>query len=264
MVECAIYGSYAKALGNLYVRDLTPGTIQKWLLGLKRTNGKRKGEALSPTTARHALNAVRTVLDFGVEMDYLEKNPARSQSVRPKELVKRTIRPFETWQEVFLVAGKAGDHGPTIRFACGSGLREGEWIALRWEDVDFRSGECHVRQTVSDGVSVPTAPGGGMVNATNFRNRVFYPALDAAELSRRWPSECRHTYATLSISARPDLLAWVSKQMGHKTPETTMRFYRAWLPREDSANVDAMNDAIEAALDSTGPETAPLAEGSEE
>ena len=54
----------------------------------------------------------------------------------------------------------------------------------------------------------------------------------------------RHTFATLTISARPELLAWVSKQMGHTTPDTTMRYYRAWLPREDDSNVTASASTV--------------------
>jgi hypothetical protein len=52
----------------------------------------------------------------------------------------------------------------------------------------------------------------------------------------------------LSIAARPDLLAWVSRQMGHKTIDTTVRYYKAWLPSEDTANVAAMDAAIDVAL----------------
>jgi integrase len=276
--------TYSKPLDDLYVRDLTPETIQTWLLGLRRTTGKRKGEPLHPTTVSHALNALRLVLDFGMEQEYLEKNPARSRVVRPPRAPKRKITPFESWKEVLAVAKAAGGRDDAlIRFACGTGMREQEWQALDWSDVEIKERRVHVRQTVSDGEIVPTAktdgslrtitlnkialdalrdlephrfqaglvfraPKGGMVDATNWRNRVFYPALDTAGLARRWPKEMRHTFATLSIAARPDLLAWVSRQMGHTTIDTTVRYYKAWLPSEDATNVAAMDAAIDVAL----------------
>jgi integrase len=293
--------TYSKPLDSVYVRDMTPAVVQRWLVGLKRTRGKRKGEALTPTTQRHALNVLRLVLDFGVEMQYLERNPARSRSVRPSRMRARTIRPLTSWQEVFLVADKAGGKdGALIRFACASGLRPQEWQALPWTDVSFRDNECRVWETVSNGEVVEgqgkteaslrtvklnkiamdalrdlgadrlkgglvfRSPTGGRIDLTNWRNRVFYPALDAAGLTRRWPSEMRHTYATLSISARPELLAWVSKQMGHTNIKTTTQKYRAWLPHEDTDNVAAINAAIEESLNRDRPKSDPLEDASEQ
>jgi integrase len=46
---------------------------------------------------------------------------------------------------------------PALRFALGTGVRRGELLALRWQDVDFDRGRVHIRRTLrpSGGTKVP-------------------------------------------------------------------------------------------------------------
>lgn len=186
------------------------------------------------------------------------------------------VRPFESWEEVHAVAGKAGDFGPLVRFACATGLRPEEWIALQWNDIDLTARTCRVHRTFTAGalshdaktaaalrsVALQAAaldalaelprplrssqlvfPGtrGGHLNLGNFRRRVWYPALDAAELERRPLYQMRHTYATLALAAGARI-EWVSRQMGHRDIRTTLRFYARFLPEVDERNL-ALLDA---------------------
>jgi integrase len=158
------------------------------------------------------------------------------------------VRPFESWGEVHAVAGKANELGPLIRFACATGLRPEEWIAPQWNDIDTAARTCRVHRTYTAGAlshDAKTAAGlrsvtlqataldalkelprrlrssqlvfpgarGGHLNLGNFRGRVRYPALDAAELERRPLYQMRHTYATLALAAGARI-EWVSRQMG--------------------------------------------------
>ena len=91
------------------------------------------------------------------------------------------------------------------------------------------------------------APKGGYINLDNWRRRVWKVALDSAGHDHRPLYQCRHTFATLALSAGADLY-WVSKQLGHRDIRTTLKFYARFQPAVDTRNLDLLNafDAIAA------------------
>jgi integrase len=259
------------AFGPTYVRDLVPDQLAAWNTGL----------TVGPTTKGNALRAMRQILRFGVECGFLEKNPAAIKAPRP---ARRRIKPFESWEEVEAVAAAAGRYGPLIRFACATGLRPQEWMALEWQTIDFNRKELRVEQTVRSGKieqaaktegSLRTvrlvaaaldalrsldrpiagglifpAPEGGLVHLSNHRKRVWRPALRAAGVEYRALDNTRHTYATLAIAAGIPV-EYVSKQLGHKSLETTLRHYKRWLPVEDDRYTELF-DAFTAQASQSG------------
>jgi integrase len=52
----------------------------------------------------------------------------------------------------------------------------------------------------------------------------------------------RHTDATLKLS-KGDSLNEVSKVMGHSSSGITYRTYYKWLPKENTTNIDELDDA---------------------
>jgi integrase len=128
--------------GAARVRDLRPDQISAWLhdLGYK------------PKTRQHILGAMRQVLSAGVEWGFLERNPARSTAVRGPRKGEPDVRPFHSWSEVERMAASAGGYGPLVVFACATGLRPEEWIALQWQDLDLRNGFVSVNKVCVDGV----------------------------------------------------------------------------------------------------------------
>jgi integrase len=68
-------------------------------------------------------------------------------SARPQS----DVGPFESWEEVENVAGRAGLYGPIIVWACATGMRPEEWAALRWGDIDLRAKTRRVSQVIVEG-----------------------------------------------------------------------------------------------------------------
>ncbi len=64
---------------------------------------------------------------------------------------------------------------------------------------------------------------------TNFLRRVWYKVQDAAKVRRRTPHDLRHSWASHMLAAGADL-AYVSAQLGHANPATTLRIYAHWVP----------------------------------
>jgi integrase len=123
------------------VRHLMPDQIGRWLNNLP----------VGTKTRQHALAAMRQVLSAGVVWGYLEVGPARPEAVKAPPSMAPDVRPFESWDEVHAVAGRAREFGPLIRFACATRLRPEKWIALQWNDIDTAARTCRVHRTFTAG-----------------------------------------------------------------------------------------------------------------
>jgi integrase len=134
-----------------------------------------------------------------------------------------------------------------IGFAMNSGLRQGEQFGLRWQYVDLTNRVLTVPHSKHGGARhvplndtavailralpsrfqsrwvFPSAPGNTPLNATNFRDRVFNPAVRRAGIEDfRW-HDLRHTFASRLAMAFVDLNT-IRELMGHKTLTMTLRY----------------------------------------
>jgi integrase len=98
-----------------------------------------------------------------------------------------------------------------------------------------------------------TAPEGGPLRYSNFRNRVFDPAVKAAGLGGLGitPHKLRHTAASLAIAAGADVKV-VQLMLGHKSAAMTLDVYgHLWPDRLDEV-ADALDMGRAAALAKVG------------
>lgn len=70
--------------------------------------------------------------------------------------------------------------------------------------------------------------------------KVFRRVLNKADLPYFRVYDLRHTYASLLLSEGVPLL-YVSKQLGHAKPTTTLRHYAKWIPSEDRRYADLLD-----------------------
>jgi integrase len=119
------------------------------------------------------------VLTAGVRWKVLDENPAKLvPNPQPK---REEIRPFETWDEIGAVADELGPHGTLVLFACGTGLRPEEWLALERRDLDRAERVVYVRRTFSGGELRDFGKTERSRRRVPLRQRV----LDALDASRR-------------------------------------------------------------------------------
>lgn len=260
-----------KTFGTVPVRELLPETIGRWIKHLP----------VSAKTKQHALAAMRQVLRAAVTWGYLPINPARPAAVKSPPSQQPDIVPFESWDEVYAVARAAGHYGPLVVFACATGLRPEEWSALQWRDIDRVTRRCAVRRTYANGelrsegkreaslrtvmladialealdeLPQPLRPDqlvfpaveGGHISLSNWRRRVWYPAVERAGLERRPLYQMRHTFATLALAAGMPI-DFVSRQMGHTDIRTTLRFYARYIPALEERHLAMLNEGWQAA-----------------
>jgi integrase len=260
-------GYSLERFGHINVRDLRSDEIGAWLTGL----------TLSRQTKQHIRSAMRQILERGVDWGYLARNPATTRLVKLPKQKTSDIRPFESWSEVEKIAQATEKWNALVIFACATGLRPEEWIALTWDDLDLKQRVCRINKVVVDGElrnssgktdaalrtimlqqraidavqSMPRpiqsarlvfpASQGGYLNLDNWRRRVWKEAFKKTEISYRPLYQMRHTYATLALAAGADVY-WISRQLGHTSIQTTLGHYARFLPAVDERNLKLLDE----------------------
>jgi integrase len=260
--------------GNEQPDEITPEELQRFA-------------ATIPESHRfEVVRAVKQMYRWGHESaEILRRDPARK--IRNSQPHRDEIIPFESWQEIETVAEEIGERGSLVRFLAATGLRPGEAIALERRDID-RTGKQPValvrRRLTKDKKLVQAtkngkprrvplnadavvafdalppridtmllfpAPRGRFLDLHNWRNRDWYPALEAAGLGKRGPYALRHTFASFAIRNGIDAfslsrlmgtsLTMIDQHYGHLLPgadEAALRY----LTRESGLKLDSANE----------------------
>ena len=133
-------------LGAKRLQNLTAEDVKAWYATIAApTEDRPKG--LAPKTVRNARVVMRKALGDAVVSGTLIRNPA----ALAKPLALRKV-PMKTWtgEEVgAFLDFTAGDRmAAAWVLAAMTGMRRGEVLGLRWEDVDLERGRASVQQTL--------------------------------------------------------------------------------------------------------------------
>lgn len=249
-------GRLIPAFGARRVSELRADHVEAFVASLKAPTAPRK---LGNRRVNIILQLLRSSLDRAVHRGWLDKNPAREVAKLREE--RADIDPL-TLEEVTTLLAKgvaSADDRRYLTVAFFTGLRPSEQMGLRWDDVDWIRKTVSVRRAVGRFGDGPTktvdsrrevellpdaetalraqrrASGlrgpwvfcnsvGGPLNLTNFRGRVWTPALRRAGLRRRTFYQTKHTFVTLMLE-RGYSPVWIARQVGHTTPEMIFRRY---------------------------------------
>lgn len=132
---------YAKAVsvfGEISIREITAKDIQKYLSRIAAQGYAYK------TVANYRL-IINLIFEYAVLENYIPANPCASVHV-PKNLPKRRRESASTEDEEIIK--KSSDIWLFPVFALYTGMRKGEILALRWEDIDFDHDIIHVTKSV--------------------------------------------------------------------------------------------------------------------
>lgn len=115
----------------------------------KLARGRRDGKGgLSPRSVRHLYTVLSTALRQAVKWQLIPRNPC--EAVEPPR-VERQERPVADRDRMARMLAESRDtwlYMPILLAAC-CGLRRGEALALRWEDMDLPAGTLAVRRSAS-------------------------------------------------------------------------------------------------------------------
>lgn len=140
-------GRIVRCLGNRRLVDLTPMQIESAYADLLKS-GSAKGGALSAKTVYNAHSTFRRALNDAVRLGVLIRNPVTA--ARSPRWTKADIATWTAPQLREFLEGTADDplHAAYVLIAT-TGMRRGEAMGLRWQDVDLDAGFVRIRQTLT-------------------------------------------------------------------------------------------------------------------
>lgn len=104
----------------------------------------------APSTVKKVLGLLRQSLDSAEVSGLIARNPADAvpaPSLARDAIERRALSEDEV--RAVLHAAEGTPYATMIRFAITTGLRQGEMLALRWQDIDLDGGSLEVRQALS-------------------------------------------------------------------------------------------------------------------
>ncbi len=142
-------------LGHIKIKALTPAHIQ----GMYRS---KLDSGLSPRTVQLIHTTLKKALKQAVRWGLVPRNVAEAvEAPKPAKNTKKEMHPLTSEQARVLLEAAGGNRLEALYvLAITTGLRLGELLGLRWQDVDLESGTLSVRQqlvrTKSDGLCFTT------------------------------------------------------------------------------------------------------------
>jgi integrase len=243
--------------GAVRMSDIRAGMLEIWRNELLK-------DGVGASTVRKALLVVGILFRFAMRDHIVHINPAsfvKKPSVRTRRAAAERLTPEQLGG---LFAGLTGRTRIVVWIGAATGMREGETFGLRWGDVDLEGRLIHVCRQYTHGefvefpktdagardIGIDTklatelatwklaqkaehrkatslvvaTSAGGALSASNFLQREFYPALEAAELPRVVFHSLRHTASTILASSTIPPGA-VHRILGHASFATTMKLY---------------------------------------
>jgi integrase len=136
-------------LGRLQLRKLTPQHVQ-------RLYASKLAEGLSSTTVHHLHATLHKALSMAVRWDLVQRNVADLvDPPRSREFPITTLSPVQA--RALLAAARDNRLEALYVLALTTGMRQGELLALSWDDIDFGRAVAQVRgslQRTPDGLQI--------------------------------------------------------------------------------------------------------------
>ena len=197
-------------LGSVKLHKVTPQQLQKLY-------NKKLEEGYAPQTVKHIHRVLHRALRDALRWNLVARNVC--DAVDAPRVPKQEMRALSGEQaQQFLAAAKDDPLEALYVLALTTGMREGELLGLKWEDVDFAHKTVQVRRTISrvprEGFKVaePKTP--------KSRRSIHLTDLALESLKRH---RVRQREARLSVGPLWDEQGWIfCNAVGHPIEVTNM------------------------------------------
>ncbi len=127
-------------IGAMKIQALNASHVQKLYNGLQKAS-----PPLSPKTIKNIHGILHKALQQAMELGILRFNP--SDACKLPRVIKAEIKPLEDHQiATFLKAIQGHPYERLFLVDLFTGMRQGELLGLKWEDIDFKAGTILIRR----------------------------------------------------------------------------------------------------------------------
>jgi len=129
-------------LGNTPLRKLSPGQIQRLY-----TAKVQEGVGLRTVQKTHTI--LHAALNYALKMGMIERNPSKgAQSPKPQPAEMQFLAAEEAQVLLKTAKGNCDPYYAIYYLAIVTGMRQGELLGLKWQDIDFDHGVLNVRRSL--------------------------------------------------------------------------------------------------------------------
>ena len=172
------------ALGDLKMPEITPAQISAFLLDFQ-AQGKAHATVMKLYTILHSLFKMAYLGDM-IErnpMDKVERPKPRKDEVKTSEPSAYTVE--EVRKLLDALETEPLKWRALVRLLIDTGIRRGECCALKWQNVDLKTGEIRI----AGNLCYTTAKGVYMDTPKSGRERIVYAGTDTIALLRKLRAE---------------------------------------------------------------------------
>ena len=239
-------------LQKLYKKLLSGGRVE-------RIESKNQPKGLSAKTVRNINQVISSAMDFAIDQKLISTNPTGGCALPKLEHREMKTLPAEQLAS-FLREAKESGVFELYYIELATGLRRGELLGLKWEDIDWENGTIQVRRQIAriDGevVEAPLktknsyrsvsigqdavqilkeqqrktssqyvfpSPTGGPISPDSILD-MLHRVLKRAGLPQIRFHDMRHTFATVALQNGVDIKT-VSGMLGHYSAGFTLDTY---------------------------------------
>jgi integrase len=254
-------------LASIALREITPELIGRW-------QSDRLAAGAGPVAVRQALNLLGSILESAFAGGRIAENPVRrvKKARSPRREEVRALPPARIEAMRSVVSPRDATLISVLAYA---GLRPGEALGLRWEDIrertmliqrsislgteadtktrqhravrllaplasDLRSWRMACGRPADNELVFPGRDGQPWTQAAyqSWRRRAFARAVQAAGLVHARPYDLRHSFASLLLHEGRSVI-YVARQLGHDARLTLTRYGHVVDELEDTPMRDA-------------------------
>ncbi|MGA1931704.1 tyrosine-type recombinase/integrase [Arcobacter sp. YIC-464] len=263
------YDKYIKEkFGNKKLDTITGNQITIW------QNSLQKKEKLAKSTLKKIRTILYTLFQDAIEEDIISDNPVkkakRIKKIEDTKVKRIKLTPFTISEIASILNVLEGQSKNLIATLFYTGIRAGECIGLKWENIDFEKGTISIRQQIVNGTqkevlkttksrrTIPIIKSlipflqsqyqkTGHLNSYVFmtirtkkhyhsagkiREQIWVKALKSANVKYRNLHQTRGTFISTLISNGEDI-NYVSKIAGHENVKITFESYSEYIPKEN-------------------------------
>lgn len=275
----SINRNYRNSLNNhleffheIKIKDITSLLVEKWINECPKT----------PATIKECIKFCKAVYNYGIKHDIVFKNPFLRVSIPkfiPKE--RKRLRLEEALNLLKECKQVYPDFYPILATQIFTGMREGELLAIKWSDIDFKTCKLKVQRQYTQGELkdtlktsssyriidlcptllkilkehrrmqskinefVFTNNSGNLHNPRNLIQRRFEPLLEKIYGDKKYMRfyDLRGTYVDILLSQGVPL-KYIQSQVGHSNFLTTMNAYSKLVKDVNEHAVDVIEKTV--------------------